>query len=53
MLVKELAERVAELTESHLSGAQRAEVERRLALPRRHTADVDVSVLLGKYNPSL
>ena len=53
MLVQELEERVAELTESHLSDAQRLEIKRRLALPRRHAADEDVRALLRRYNPSL
>ena len=53
LLVQELQERVAELTESHLSDAQRTEVKRRLALPRRHASDDDVRMLLHKYNHGL
>ena len=53
MLVQELEERVAELSELHLSDAQRLEIKRRLALPRRHAADEDVRALLRGYNPSL
>lgn len=53
MLVQELEERLAELTEPHLNDAQHTEVKRRLALPRRHASDEDVNALLRRYNPSL
>ena len=51
LLVQELEERVAELSDSHLNAAQRSEIKQRLALPRRLVSDEDVSALLRKYNP--
>ena len=53
LLVHELEERVAELTESHLNNAQRSEIKRRFALPRRHASDEDVQAILRRYNPVL
>lgn len=47
--MQEVAERVAELTDSHLSDAQRTEIKRCRALPRRHASDDDVNALLRRY----
>ncbi len=36
-----------------MTEAQRNEVKRRLALPRRHVADEEVRAILRRYNPNL
>lgn len=52
-VVRELAERVADFSESHMTEAQRAEVMRRLALPRRVVPEERVREILRRYNPAL
>ena len=52
-LVAELEERVSDLATPHMTDAQRTEVKRRLALPRRHVPDEDVRAILRRYNPAL
>jgi hypothetical protein len=52
-IIHEFADRVADFTQSHMSEAQVAEVERRLALPRRPVPDERVLEILRKYNPAL
>ncbi len=44
---------INELTGSALSDAQRAEVERRLALPRVAVPHDEVRAILRRYNPAL
>lgn len=53
LLAEELKVRIAELSEPHMSDEQRAEVKRRLALPRRHVDDSFVAAILKRYNPAL
>lgn len=52
-LVSELEARLSTLSKSHMTEAQRNEVKRRLALPRRHVADEEVRAILRRYNPNL
>lgn len=52
-LVTELEERVSDLATPHMTDEQRAEVKRRLALPRRHVSDEAVRAILRRYNPAL
>ena len=52
-VVEELEEHVTQFGAPHMSEAQRAEVERRLALPRRHVPDSEVRAILRRYNPAL
>lgn len=44
---------IKELTGSVLNDAQRAEVKRRLALPRVAISHEDVRAILRRYNPAL
>ena len=52
-LVRELQDRVADITKSHMSEEQRAEIKRRLAGPREHVSDETVRAILRRYNPDL
>jgi hypothetical protein len=52
-LAEELKQRIAEFAAPQLTEAQRAEVKRRLALPRRHVSLDEVRALLRRYNPAL
>lgn len=52
-LVRELEDRVADLTKSHMSEEQRAEIKRRLAGPREHVPDETVRAILRRYNADL
>jgi len=52
-IIHEFADRVADFTQSHMSEAQVAEVERRPVLPRRPVPDERVLEILRKYNPAL
>jgi putative addiction module component (TIGR02574 family) len=52
-LVRELEDRVADLTKSHMSEEQRAEVKRRLAGPREYVSDETVRAILRRYNADL
>jgi putative addiction module component (TIGR02574 family) len=52
-LVRELEDRVADLTKGHLSEGQRSEIKRRLAGPREHVPDETVRAILRRYNPDL
>jgi hypothetical protein len=52
-IASELVERVADYANGHMTDAQRAEVKRRLAGPRRHVPAETVRALLRRYNPAL
>ena len=52
-LVRELEDRVADVTKCHLSDEQRAEVRRRLAAPREHVSNETVREILRRYNANL
>ena len=52
-LVRELEDRVVDLTTSHMSEEQRAEIKRRLARPREHVPDETVRTILRRCNPDL
>ncbi len=52
-LVRELEDRVVDLTNSHMSEEQRAEIKRRLARPRERVPDETVRTILRRYNPDL
>jgi Mg/Co/Ni transporter MgtE len=52
-LVTELEQRVSELAVPHMREEQRAEVKRRLALPRQHVPDEKVRAILRRYNRAL
>ena len=49
VLVREFEERITELTRSNLSPGQRAEIVRRLALPRQHVTDEHIRSILSRY----
>jgi len=46
-LVAEFEERVVDFSTPHMSGAQHAEVRRRLALPRRYVSDTRIRSILA------
>lgn len=52
-IVRELVERVAELSASQMSDEQRAEVKRRKSSPHRVVPDARVRAILRRYNPDL
>ena len=52
-IISELAERVSDFAAPHMTAAQRAEVKRRLALPRRQMPEARIREILRKYNPVL
>ena len=52
-IADELEKLVADFSHGHMSEAQRAEVKRRLASPRRYVPDAKVRALLRRYNPAL
>lgn len=52
-IVRELEERVADMTKSHMSQEQRAEVKRRLSGPREHVPDETVRAILRRFNPDI
>lgn len=52
-LAQELKERIAEFAAPQLTEAQRAEVKRRLALPRRYVSMDEARAILRRYNPAL
>jgi len=45
-IAEELEQLVSDFSQGHMSEAQRAEVKRRLARPRRYAADEEVRALL-------
>lgn len=49
VLMQELEERVAELTTPQTTSTQRAEIQRRLTLPRQYVSNDDVQAILGRY----
>lgn len=53
VLAEELKVRIAEFADSQMSDEQRAEVKRRLALPRNHVDESYVRAILKRYNPAL
>lgn len=52
-IVREMAERVSDFSESHMTDTQRAEVRSRLARPSRHVPEARISDILRKSNPAL
>ena len=52
-LAEELARRIVELSEPQMTDAQRNEVRRRLALPRKHVPESELRAILRRYNPAL
>ena len=52
-IVSELAERVSDFSQPGMSDAQRAEVKRRLAMPRQYAPDSRIRAILRRYNPAL
>ena len=52
VIAKEVLARVSDLSHSHMTPAQRREVRRRLAKPRKYASDATVRALFRKYNPS-
>ena len=53
VLVRELEERVADITKSHLTEEQRAEVKKRMAMPREYVSEETVRAILRRYNADL
>ena len=53
LLLREIEDRVTELTTAQLRAAQRKEIKARLAMPRRHVPDDEVRDILRRYNPEL
>ncbi len=51
-LIAEFEERVVDFSTPHMSRAQRAEVQRRLALPRRYVSDARIRSILAKHGPA-
>lgn len=49
-VVEELEEHVRQFVTPQMSKSQRAEVRRRLALPRRHTPDSEVRAIFRRYD---
>ncbi len=52
-IADEVEQLIADFSHGHLSEAQRAEVKRRLAGPRRHVPNEEVRAVLRRYNPAL
>ena len=52
-IVQELEARVADFAKPQMTAAQRAEVKRRLALPRRYVPEKTIRAILRRYNPAL
>lgn len=48
-LLAELEERIVDFSTQHMSSAQRAEVKRRLSVPRRYASVARVQSILAKY----
>ena len=53
LIAEEMLARVSDLSESQMSPAQRREIKRRVAQPRRHVSDAEVRALFQQYNPAL
>ncbi len=49
-ILAEFEARVADYSQSHLSGDQRQEVRRRLALPRHYVAEEHIRSIFSAYN---
>lgn len=52
-IVSELAALVSDFSEPQVTAAQRTEVKRRLALPRRHVPEARIREILRTYNRAL
>jgi hypothetical protein len=52
-IAREIGERVADFSTTHMTEEQRAEVRCRLELPRAHVSNETVRAILRRYNPSL
>ena len=52
LIAEEVLARVADLSRSQLSGAQRREIKRRLAKARVHVPEAEVRALFRRYNPA-
>lgn len=49
-LLAEFEERIGDFSTPHMSGAQRAEVKRRLSLPRRYVSDSRIRSILATHD---
>ena len=52
-ILQEIEQRVSDFARPHMTAAQRAEVKRRLAMPRRYVPDKTIRSILRRYNPAL
>ncbi len=51
LLVREIEERLSDISVPQMTGAQRLEVKRRMAQPRQYVSDVEVRAILRRYDP--